>query len=181
MRKQKTALLLLTTVLLVSLCCGVAYARYITRVAKPVQFQYKLTQDLTLLAQGEENSPAWLRSGNSVQLPFTVQCSADVESCGFSLYLVAACDTDMEAMLQNVAVTLESGEQSYFGTLEQIQPGTGLYQQVGNGYIYRFFDESGKEIIWNVGSLQGRSLSFTLTASGMGADTLLEIFAAQQR
>ncbi len=178
MGKQKILPVLLAILLLVSIS-SVAYARYISKVSNPVQFQYKLTPDLTLVAsEGEQEAPKWVRTGNSASLPFAVTCQKK-EGISFTLYLVVASDMSQEAM-EAAVVTLSTEDVDYIGVPEKIQEGSGLYQQVGDGYVYRFYSDE-EEIIWKLGGTEVLQRSFQITASNLGADALLEIFAAQQR
>ncbi len=177
MGKQKILPVLLAILLLVSIS-SVAYARYISKVSKPLQFQYKLTPSLTMVAsEGTQEVLQWIRTGNSVTLPFEILCQEEEGS--FTLYLVVASSMSQEQM-EAAVVTLSAEGVDYIGVLEKIQEGSGLYQQVGDGYVYRFYSEE-KEIIWRIGGTEATSRSFQITASNLDADALLEIFAAEQR
>ncbi len=180
--RKRNLLPILVAMLLVLSIGGVAYARYVTKINQPVQFQYKLTPNLMMeTAEETDGKPVWKRVGNSVTLPFRVQCAQGDNSYRFYLYLVASCYVPESENSIQPTVTLTVGEDQYTGEMEQIQPNTGLYQQVGSGYVFRFYDEAGQEVLWNVGSIYGSSRSFTLTVSDMEADALLEVFAAEQR
>ncbi len=174
MGKQKGLLLAAIVVLLFSIGAGVSYARYITTVKKQQQFQYQTTPNISLAAAAGQGQPEWIRTGKQAELPFAVQCRDASAEHGFALYLVASGQANTPAY-----VTLTAGGETYYASEEEIPPNSVLYNQVGSGYVYRFYDDANQEILWNVGSIHGESRTFLLTAANLHASTLLELFVAE--
>lgn len=152
-------LLLGLTALLVAGCLlaavGVSFARYRTEMHNGILFWPDQTAQV-YLGYVENNTfysrqTGWTDTGEQLQLSFAIGNGADSGSCAamdqhVKLCLLAslgAWQADSETI-----VYLTVGDQTYSAAAQRITEGTGLHTQFGDGWVFRFQDESGAEPEW---------------------------------
>lgn len=117
------------------LAAGTAWARFETRVEKPLTITAAQTGALSLTA-GD-----WTASedGWAAALTVTNTGGADL-TC--RLMLLGSLGLEKS---DNLTATLQIGEATYRGTAEAIPEGSALHRTFGDGWCWRFTDEAGQE------------------------------------
>lgn len=171
MAKKQGILNLLYTVLVFVLCAvciivaGVAYGRYSTTETGEFRFNALDIQLVQLHGiTGEENRTAgewndipteWQSSDDGYTMPFCVSNGPDADNYSkddliYRIELTATSGFPPEG----TAVILSAGEAEkevkYTGIPTAITADSTLYETVGPGYIYNFYDDKGREITFDL-------------------------------
>lgn len=125
---------------------------------------------------------SWKWSNGEAKLDFTVANGASQEDASgedqyFTVQLVGSLGIGSGA--ETVAVTLElSSEETeiYQGTASRIQPGTPLYRTYGDGWVFSFLDQAGKDHTWTLegGRFSAVDLTVTLKGKELAETSLLQ-------
>ncbi len=136
---------------------GVSYARYRTGQEGYFWFQPNQTAQVYLGYLEEEEFVCYQNSWETVE--GTTQLSFAISNGYFDYEYV---EKDQQARLRIVAslgawqeesgktIYLTVDDQTYTGSAVRIAEGTALYSSFGDGWIFRFLDESGNEPVWDL-------------------------------
>lgn len=165
------------------LCClgaavGVTFARYQAEKKEGLIFQPDRNAQVYLghmTADGfvcEQNQ--WVNAQEQLQLAFAISngpsdtefSSMDQVAC---LRVVASLGAWNEEMATPLYLTV--GEQVYAAAAQRIVEGTVLYTQFGDGWVFRFQDENGKEPQWELSGGRFDCVQMLLYMDAAIADT----------
>lgn len=163
MKPRKThispQLLLGLTALLVAGCLlvavGVSFARYRTEMKNGILFRPDQVAQV-YLGYVENNTfynrqAGWTDTGETLQLSFAVGNGANSGSYTNANQSVRLCLLASLGAWQadsDTVVYLTVEGQTYSATAQRIQEGSALHAQFGDGWVFRFQDDSGKEPAW---------------------------------
>lgn len=182
------------------LACGVTFARYQTEF-ETKSYSFVADRGAIFVYGGAlypdsetgvtsfyTNQARWSVVNDSAQMNFFVtngpaadQFSARDQKCSVQLITgIGVEQTDENGTAPRLSLILTyqniAGEQvSVFAVPEPIAPGSYLYKSYGAGWLYRFRDESGNELLFDLKGGKFSFQNFTITASGTAEPSLLEL------
>ena len=168
---------------LLLLCCtivalGVTFARYYDGVKGSLVFRpYKDFHVYLGYMEGDSfvnTQNDWVQSEEQLQLSFAVSngpsnskfASVDQTVC---LRVVASLGVLREEMLQPLSLTV--GENTYTATAQRIMESSALYTQFGDGWVFRFYDDEGNELQWELAGGQFSYMQALLCVDATVGDT----------
>lgn len=182
---------------------GVAWARYRAENSDSFYFQAEVPETVCLgvishdeaadterFTTGENN---WTRdSGGALRLSFAVSNGSSESDCAgntqrFRIRVVATMGLDVdwsELMTLRVPTDDEgTGYELYYATITPISKGSRLYSNFGEGWVFRFLDEDGNELSWELegGQLSYQEMELILTGASPSAATLLQLQAIGEK
>lgn len=143
MRKRKLYTLpgIVCLIIMLVLSSGVAYARFQENVTNTLLFQPAMPEHLVLNQQD-----GWLTQGQISTISFSLNNTGTEQKVG-KIYLLVSQGIPHES---DLSVTLKQGENQYNAKAEPITTGTALHKSFGDGWIYRFVDKTGQELLWPI-------------------------------
>lgn len=178
---KKTQVYLLSAVLLIIFSFTivmVTYARYQKKTEESLEFVVGEGASFDI-----QNAGQWVDSETeegTKELFFSVTNDSDSNDSYFNLQILATDGLKPDESQVSIVVKNSSGiEREYIGEASLIPEDSTLYEDMGAGHEYHFFDSEGKELVW---SLEGGKLSereFTLRISGITAPCLIELLVSQ--
>lgn len=151
------------------LSVGITQARFRENLKETVPFRPEEAETLVL-----QEKTAWETVGNTSTLSFAVENTGDVRENG-RVYMLASQGIQSG---EKLTVTLTQAQQVYTAAAEPIPEGSTLYKSFGEGWIYRFFDGQGQELIWPVEA--NGQLTYQLSVksnASIGYDSLIRVIA----
>ena len=168
------ALLVLISVVLT---IGVTWARYRTEL-NPFEYWFVARNPQQVYLWGEKTGDtytglpgSWTVSESGSSLPFLVSNGIATEFPEQNVRIaiqVAATEGigSGDNLILQLAVVDGEHEPIYDGKAERIASGTTFYNQFGDGWLYRFYDEEGNEMTWVLEGGQLSEFSAELHISG---------------
>lgn len=140
MRKGNTfALLGILCVVTLLLTVGATLARFRETVTDSLVFQPETPESLTL-----RSDSGWSTQGSVSSLSFTLENTTQQPETG-KIYLLASAGIQSG---NDLSIVLTHGENQYTAVAQSIEKGSALYQSFGAGWVYRFYDSQGQELLW---------------------------------
>lgn len=157
---------LLTLLAVTLLSIGVAYGRYSTNRRETLAFEAaQLDASRTIEFR---SAAGWQVSESNAAITFSLDTPGRVSDLRAHLRLTATEGLDPS----KVVVTLTVGETTYRGEVRRVETGVPLYDKMGFGTEYRFYD-AGEELVWTVSD----ATVYTLTVDGAADVSLLRLTA----
>ena len=185
-RRLVLAVTLAAMAMTLAMTAGMAFGRYRTELDR-VSMLFQTKRSYYIYLNGPERADGgydplpgnWELTQHRGELEFTVANGAQQEefpdvdmSFQVSILLTQAVEEDF-------VLQLETGDAVYEGRVTPIEPGSPAYAQVGQGWIYRFYDEKGREF---TGLLEGEKHSaFSATLVCQGTLTQAELTMLQMQ
>lgn len=174
--KKSYSVLLLSACVIIGVLCliiGTSYARYREILQGELSFKIE-TPKKTEIKLGELITD----ESDSSRKRMEVSIKNSNEGIGFGLSLQVATTfgiyTD-QATLAIVYTEDDGNEIIYKGQPEIISKESTRYKELEEGMIYRFYDEEGKELMWQIGS--GQEKEFVLEITGQKTISAIEMIA----
>lgn len=183
-RNRNLSMVLLVTVLLLTavLAVGPGLARFQAEESQPLVFVPAAPGKVYLgtMATPDESNVSgfdpqemnhWETVDGGLQLPFTVANGASGESKtlqtqSFTVQLIGSLGLGNPLPDVELHVMEPEGQQVYRGMPTQIAQGSPLYQTYGDGWVFRFYDEAGKERTWQLQGERFSAVEMALTLVG---------------
>lgn len=156
---------------------GVSFARYRTEEKDGIRFHPAQTARVYLgyMENGsficQQNS--WVATGNGLQLSFAISNGRTNSSYAHAdqqavVRLVASLGAWQENSTESIHLFV--GNQFYVAEAERITEGSALFDQFGDGWVFRFVDEDGNEYMWDLpgGSFSWIEMQLDTTISDIG-------------
>lgn len=191
MSKNKNKKLLLFAVVAVTVCLSLliipAFARYFKQLSeKALRFTYESGNAIYVYSEHiTEEDDEWndfdgsnfVQENDSASLEFSIANGVSREKFAnrtqeFSVYLIVGSSIESS---DNIEVELSYGDETLIGKPQEIDEDNYLYSTSGPGWVYRFYDNDGKEMKF---SLKGEDFSFEnfiLSVKGDVEATLLDL------
>lgn len=184
-------LVLLLCVAFPVLAVGTTFARYRTDADYPLVFEVKENAkvylgNITVLSEESESEKeeitfaeaetfSWQREGNTAALTLTVANGKTVTESEDKTIRVRLCviggaglwQKDGTAEISLVLPAEEGSEEpeTITATAKTINPGTILHSEYGDGWVFTFVDENGKELFWDLKGGEFSYVTFKITAN----------------
>ena len=136
---NKFALLGILCVVTLLLTVGATLARFRENVTDSLVFQPATPESLTL-----RSDSGWSTQGSVSRLSFTLENTTQQLETG-KIYLLASMGIQSG---DDLSIVLTHGENQYTAVAQPIEEGSAQYQSFGAGWVYRFLDEQGQELLW---------------------------------
>ena len=159
MKGKKFALLGILCVATLLLTVGTTLARFRENVTDSLAFQSETPESLTL-----RSDSGWLTQGSVSALSFTLENTTQQLETG-KIYLLASQGIQSGSNLQMI---LTCEENQYTAVAQAIKKGSALYQSFGAGWVYRFVDEQGQELLWPIQAQSERAYLLTVESENNG-------------
>lgn len=196
-RQEKKSNKVLASLLGICLCAclvlavGVTYARY-EQNFDPVEYFFTADEAETLILGGVvteawlnagswPENPSWQAGENDAKMQFSVSNGRSISNYAdndrtYTLQLLAGLTIEGPEHI-TVSLSYEKDGQTVQlrGTAEEIPGGSMLQGQFGDGWIYRFCDEKGREQEFDLPGGALHYQNFTLTVSGITDPALLQV------
>lgn len=191
MSKNKNKKLLLFAVVAVTVCLSLliipAFARYFKQLSeKALRFTYESGNAIYVYSEHiTEEDDEWndfdgsnfVQENDSASLEFSIANGVSREKFAnrtqeFSVYLIVGSSIESS---NNIEVELSYGDETLIGKPQEIDENNYLYSTSGPGWVYRFYDNDGKERAFG---LKGEGFSFenfVLSVKGDVEATLLDL------
>ena len=192
MKPRKTyispQLLLGLTALLVAGCLlaavGISFARYRTDMYSSILLRPDQAAQVYLGYVENDTfynrQTGWTDTGEMLQLSFAVGNGADSGAYAnadqsFRLCLVASLGAWQAESDATISLTVDG--QTYSATARRIAEGSALHTQFGDGWEFRFLDDSGKEPRWDLpgGQFSCISMLLELNSAAITDTSLLQL------
>ena len=168
---------------LLMLCClsaavGVTFARYRADEKEglifypnhnPQVFLGHMAEDTFVYAQNE-----WNTSGEQLQLAFAISngpSETEFATADQTVHLCVVASLGAWSEEMSSPLCLSVGEQTYTAAAQRIVEGTALYSQFGDGWIFRFQDEAGREPQWELSGEQFSCIPMLLYMDAVVSET----------
>ena len=172
-------IVLLSAILLIgigSIMLGTAYGRY----------QKNLTQDIPFVVRKPATfqvtyGSGWTTQGESDYFSFSVGNRGNSEDSYFTIRLASTVGFRYDrAKVFLIVKNANEVDQAYEGVATKIAETSTLYQEMGEGSEYIFYDAEGEEFSWKLeGATETSAQSFVLEIRGANEPNLLEIIVAE--
>ena len=189
--KVMAGLLVICLSACIVLMVGVSYARYQQEFA-PVDYFFTAKEDNALVLGGVvtqswldagswPENPNWLAEEKTAELHFSVsngRAASDFakQDHTYTLQLLVGLSAgSAEAVVTDLSYEKYGQVVKLHGVAEEIPDGSMLQSQFGDGWIYRFYDESGKEQTFTAAGGALHYQNFVLTFGGMTDPALLQV------
>ena len=186
-----TGLLVMCLSACLVLMVGVSYARY-QQDFEPVDYLFAADEGTELLLGGVvtqswldagnwPKNPSWQAGETDAKLQFSVSNGRGVSAYArqdqaYTLQLLAGLTIERAEQI-TVQLSYEKDGQTVqlHGVAEEIPDGSMLQSRFGDGWIYRFCDENGKEQVFDLPGGALHYQNFSLTISGTTDPALLQV------
>lgn len=144
-----------------------AYARFQTSTQRDVSFQVAAPADFNVTTGSWE---AFGTDDTTKRLIATITNENEDAEFTFTVRLATTLGINTDGATVSVVLTDKDGnETSYKGTSSPIETHTALYERMGEGYVYSFYETNSlTELTWTIASGQTQEVTFVIE----GADTI---------
>ena len=160
------------------LMLGTAYGRYQKSMTKDIPFVVREPATFQVKLEGD-----WTTQDGSDYLTFTVGNRGNSEDTYFTLQLATTIGFSYDKAKVSLIVKNASGTRKvYEGVATEVDGTSTLYQEMGAGSEYTFYDEKGEELSWKLeGSQEGETSTqeFILEVQGANEPGLMEIIVTE--
>lgn len=141
-----------------------AYARFQTSTQRDVSFQVAAPADFNV------TTGSWEADGTAKRLIATITNENEDAEFTFTVRLATTLGIKTDRATVSVVLTDKDGnETSYKGTSSPIETHTALYERMGEGYVYSFYETNSlTELTWTIASGQTQEVTFEIK----GEDTI---------
>ena len=152
-RNMLPLLVMLCVIGALILTIGVSYAR----------FRENWTETLPFQPEGEENlvlhqDSNWVETQDARELAFSLK-NTDTEAATGAVYVLVSQGMESPDKLH---ITLTAQGRTYTGQAQSIVEGSALHKSFGDGWVYRFLDNQGQEITWELDPAQQQNFVLTV-------------------
>lgn len=191
MSKNKNKKLLLFAVVAVTVCLSLliipAFARYFKQLSeKALRFTYESGNAIYVYSEHiTEEDDEWndfdgsnfVQENDSASLEFSIANGVSREKFAnrtqeFSVYLIVGSSIESS---NNIEVELSYGDKTLIGKPQEIDEDNYLYSTSGPGWVYRFYDNDGKEMAFGLKGEEFSFENFVLSVKGDVEATLLDL------
>ena len=184
----KARFIYLSVLLITGICIamlGTAWARYQKSMSQDLDFVVRKPGTFQILnTDGRNSTPDnWIQNEDgSITYSFLVTNQEHSQDLNYYLRLattVALCTEDVTVSL--ITENANGKDVTYAGVGEALKEDSVLYQQMGAGNLYRFYDKNGQEIIWMLEGSKDASQVYTIKVQGICEPALIELVLAETR
>lgn len=143
---------------------GSTWARYRTDYTGNVKFKVETPANVILGTYDEETETftkgdelVWTETEDELKLDFAISNDNSSEDQILQVRMIASLNAWNDDYDAKSVVLSDGTEEKYTMQAERIGKNTSMYYTFGDGWIFRFFDEEGKEAQW---LLKGGKISF---------------------
>ena len=178
-----TGILILSAVFLVGICTvnvGEAYARYQDTTTAEVKFKVRTESSFQITCPtATTDSGLWsVNENGNHQMTFSVSKQGNVNDTWYQLSIAAVPGFEGGSTISLLVDNANGITRSYIGKAVAFATDSLLYQQMGPGYEYHFYDSQGEEVCWE---LEGGNSTqeFTVEISDGAPANLMEVIVTE--
>ena len=154
------------------------YGRYEKRKTKDLSFEVREPATFQIM-----HGQGWTNQENEERFSFFVSNMGHKEDTYFTVRLASTEGIRYDNAKVSLVIEKENGtEKGYVGFPRELDVTSELYLEMGAGCVYHFYDEQGKELVWQLkGSASGASSAqkFELVLEGAKEPNLLDIIVTE--
>ena len=153
---------------------GDTYSRYQETIKEDLAFSVRKAANYKIEVQD------WQETEVAKRCTFSVRNKETKQNADF--YVRVATTLGFKVDKASVSLIVKNvyneTERVYQGKAVSIAEDSILYQEMGEGFVYTFYDSDGKEMVWNLKSGKDSVQEYTIEVQGAEKATLLDIIIA---